>query len=312
MESSSKSLFYFSPAIRLAIFLVATGISMIAGGLIAFWIVAQFIHTDFAHIQTVLLDPQNAKMAQFANAFASLIAFGVPSIAAAYLCGSVNEHPAKAIGKNMGFTRISNAQQMVLVLVLAIAGLMLSGALGDLTQKIPIPTSWKLAADNLEAQYKKALLAMTKMNSIDDLCFALLAVAVMPAIVEELYFRASFQKILMDWFGKPHLAILVTAIVFSAFHYSYFGFLSRMSLGIVLGYIYYFTKSIWLPMLMHFINNAVGITTLYFIRNDAARVEKVVDGNLTYYWSVVAVVIVYVLLKKLKSISNVTGLEKSI
>jgi hypothetical protein len=305
MESSSKSLFYFSPAIRLAIFFVATGISMIVGGLLAFSIVSHLLHTDFAHIQAVLLDPQNAKMAQFANALASIIAFAVPSLVAAYFSGGV-------IRKNLGMIRISNTQQMVLVMALAIAGLLLSGALGDLTEKIPIPTNWKLAADNLEAQYKKALLAMTKMNSIVDLCIALLAVAVMPAIVEELYFRASLQKILIEWSGKPHVAIIITAIIFSAFHYSYFGFLSRMSLGIVLGYIYYFTKSIWLPMLMHFINNAVGITTLYFIRNDAARVEKVVESNLMYYWSIVAVVVVYILLKKLKSISNVTGLEKSI
>jgi len=118
--------------------------------------------------------------------------------------------------------------------------------------------------------------------------------------VEELFFRASLQKILMDWFGKPYWAIVVTAIVFSAIHFSYYGFLSRMSLGIVLGCIYYFTKTIWMPMLMHFINNAIGVTTLYFVRADPQKVEAVVNGNLTYYWVFIAIIVVYLLLKKLK------------
>lgn len=75
----------------------------------------------------------------------------------------------------------------------------------------------------------------------------------------------------MDWTGKPYLAIIVTALIFSAFHFSYFGFLSRMSLGIILGIIYFYTKTIWLPMLMHFINNGIGITILYFVRDNPKK-----------------------------------------
>ena len=116
----------------------------------------------------------------------------------------------------------------------------------------------------------------------------------------------------MDWTGNPLAAIIVTAIIFSVFHFSYFGFLSRMSLGIVLGCIYYFTKTIWLPILMHFINNAIGITALYYFRNDAEKVERVIDGSLSYYWSVIAILAIYFLLKKLKNIADYEGLEKSI
>jgi membrane protease YdiL (CAAX protease family) len=104
----------------------------------------------------------------------------------------------------------------------------------------------------------------------------------------------------MDIVEKPYWAIVITAIIFSAFHFSYFGFLSRMSLGIVLGCIYYYTKTIWLPMLMHFLNNAIGVTTLYFVRNNPQKVEAVVNGNLTYYWVFIAIIVVYLLLKKLK------------
>jgi membrane protease YdiL (CAAX protease family) len=278
----------------MAIFLALTGISMIIGGLISFSIVAAVLHVNFSQIQEVLIRPENVKLAQFANAFASLIAFGVPATVDAYLCkGSIKQ--------NMGFAPVKSGYQIGVVILLAFSGLLLSGALGDLTQKIPIPSDWKVAAERLEAQYKKALLAMTQMKSLFDLLVAIIAVAVVPAIVEELYFRAGLQKILINWSGKPHLAIIITAIVFSTFHFSYFGFLSRMSLG-----------TIWLPMLMHFLNNLVGISTLYFVKGDPKKVDAVLEQNLTFYWVFVALILVYLLLRRLNIISNDTRLEKSI
>jgi len=293
MESGSNSIFDMSGPMRLALFMAITGICMIAGAFISFSIVAALLHVRFDEMQTILLLPEHAQMAQFANALASVIAFGIPSIAIAFF--------AKGYWlRNMGFNAIGNLEQVGLVIVLALAGLFLSGSLGDLTEKIPLPASMESWAKGMEDQYKKALLAMTQMNSLLDLFFALVTVALLPAIVEELFFRASLQRIFMDWFGKPYWAIIITAIIFSAIHFSYFGFLSRMSLGIVLGCIYYYTKTIWLPMLMHFINNAIGVTTLYFVRLDPKKVDAVVNGNLTYYWVFIAIIVVYLLLKKLK------------
>ncbi len=293
MESGSNSIFAMSGPMRLALFMAITGICMIAGAFISFSIVGLIMHAGLAEMQTILLSPEHAMMAQLANALASIIAFGAPSIAIAFFANGYWL-------RNMGFNPIGKMEQVGLVILLALAGLFLSGALGDLTEKIPLPTQLASWAKGMEDQYKKALLAMTQMRSLVDLFFALLTVAFIPSIVEELFFRASLQKILMDWFGKPYWAIVVTAIVFSAIHFSYYGFLSRMSLGIVLGCIYYFTKTIWMPMLMHFINNAIGVTTLYFVRADPQKVEAVVNGNLTYYWVFIAIIVVYLLLKKLK------------
>ena len=293
MESASNSIFAMSGPMRLALFMAITGICMIAGAFISFSIVAAILHSSLSEMQTILLSPEHAMIAQFANALASVIAFGGPSIAIAFFAQGFWL-------RNMGFNKIGNIEQVGLVVVLAIAGLFLSGALGDLTEKIPLPDQFESWAKGMEDQYKKALLAMTQMKSWVDLCFAIIAVALIPAIVEELFFRASLQKILLDWFGKPYWAIVVTAIIFSAFHFSYYGFLSRLSLGIVLGCIYYFSKTIWLPMLMHFINNAIGVSTLYFVRADPKKVEAVVNGNLTYYWVFIAIIVVYLLLKKLK------------
>ena len=290
---------------RLALFLGATGICMILGALISFSLVAAMLHIGINDIQKIILEPEYASTAQFANALASIIAFGLPSIAVAFFTKG-------NLAQNMGFAPLKSIHQLVLVLLLALSGLVLSGALGSLTEKIPIPISFKNWADGLEAQYKKALVSMTQMRSIVDLMYALLAVAIVPAIVEELYFRGALQKTLKDWTGKPIVAIIVTALFFSAIHFSYYGFLSRMALGILLGLIYEFTKTIWLPILLHFINNGIAIVTLYAVRNNPAHVEKAMDENLPIYWGVLALVTIYILLIKLQKINDHAGLEKSV
>jgi membrane protease YdiL (CAAX protease family) len=274
-----------------------TGLSMILGGLVTFSIVAAALNTPFSDIQSVLLRPENTSLTQIANAFASIIGFGVPALVVAYFTKG-------SFASNLGFKPITNEKQVGIVILLAFTGLILSGALGDLTDKITFSNSIRTWATNLEAQYKKALMAMTQMRSIGDLILAIVAIAVVPAIVEELYFRATLQKIIIDWSGKPLLAIVITAILFSAFHFSYFGFLSRMSLGIVLGLIYYYTKTIWLPILMHFVNNAIGVSALYAVRNNPKKIDQVMDSNLTFYWVFIGLVALVILFKQLKKTTD--------
>ena len=304
MSHSSSHLFDMRPGSKMALLIAFTGIGLILGGVLAFSLVAAWLHVGLRDIQSYLLQPQYASLMQLANALASIIAFGLPSIALALLSKG-------KLWDNLGFKKFSSNEQLGWVILLAMTGLLLSGALGDLTEKIPVPVSLKNWATQLEDQYKKALYAMTQMHSIWDLSIALLAVAVVPAIVEELFFRATLQKTIIEWSGKPILSIVITAIIFSAFHFSYFGFLSRMSLGIVLGLVYYYTKNIGAPMLMHFINNGIGVSALYFVRQDPQKTEKVVEGNFSYYWAIIALAAIFYLIQKIKNTSD-AGLEKSL
>ncbi len=304
MSTNETSIFNMTPGFRMVLFIAMTGLSMILGGLITFSIVAALLHVPFLEIQSILMRPEYTSMTQAANAVASIIGFGLPVLVVGYFTSG-------KLGVQLGFNAITNQKQVLIVVLLALTGLLLSGALGDLTDKLTLSSSIRDWATNLEAQYKKALMAMTQMRSIWDLLFAILAIAVVPAIVEELYFRASLQKIMMDWSGKPLVAIVITAILFSAFHFSYFGFLSRMSLGIVLGLIYYYTKTIWLPILMHFINNAIGVSALYAVRNNPKKIDQVLDSNLAYYWVILGILLLVVLFKQLKNTTD-AGLEKSI
>jgi hypothetical protein len=102
-----------------------------------------------------------------------------------------------------------------------------------------------------------------QMNSLGDLAFNLLVIAIVPAIGEELLFRGYLQQTFTKWLGKPHLAIIITAVLFSAIHLQFQGFLPRFALGIVLGYLLYWSGSLWLPIVAHLFNNAIAVIFTY-------------------------------------------------
>lgn len=143
--------------------------------------------------------------------------------------------------------------------------------------------NWMRREEDKLAELTKQLLTM---NSMADLSLNLFMIAFLPAIGEELFFRGCVQQTFQRWFRNPHTAIWVTAIVFSAIHMQFFGFLPRMLLGALLGYLFYWGKSIWLPILAHFTNNAGTVILAYVNQKNGKAIddsESFVQGNTVSY-----------------------------
>lgn len=107
-----------------------------------------------------------------------------------------------------------------------------------------------------------------QMPGILDLLVFLLVSALAPAICEELFFRGAVQQLLLEWTQKPHVAIIVSAFIFSLLHIDPFGFLARFILGVALGYFFWWSGSLRLSIAGHFIFNAFGIINLYFVQHN--------------------------------------------
>lgn len=107
----------------------------------------------------------------------------------------------------------------------------------------------------------------------------LLIIAVIAAIGEEFLFRGCVQGILQRWFRNPHAAIWVTAIVFSAIHLQFYGFLPRMLLGALFGYLLLWGKNIWLPVLAHFINNATAVISAFYLQRQGRSLDDMNFGE---------------------------------
>lgn len=118
-----------------------------------------------------------------------------------------------------------------------------------------------------------------KLMNGSSLIVALLIFGALAAISEELLFRSVIQKAFVRIFRNAHVAIIVTSIVFSAFHGDFFGFFPRFILGLMLGYMFYLSGSIWASMLMHFANNSAIVFLYYFNNKGIINIDVENFGN---------------------------------
>jgi len=122
----------------------------------------------------------------------------------------------------------------------------------------------------LEGGAEEMMVAFTATKSLWGLLVNLLMIGVIAAVGEELIFRGVLQRLMIGMVRNVHLAIVITAILFSAFHFQFFSFLPRFVLGLVLGYLMFYGRSIWYPIMAHFVNNAMGVIYYYFSSRGSA------------------------------------------
>lgn len=135
-----------------------------------------------------------------------------------------------------------------------------------LNEQISFPESFSWLENRLmesEKMNNESMEMLLQMNSPAVFLFNLFLVGILTAIAEEFFFRGILQHLFIDYFKNAHLGIWLSAFVFSSIHMQFYGFFPRMLLGAYLGYLLWWSKSIWLPVLAHFINNAIAVTISY-------------------------------------------------
>jgi len=123
--------------------------------------------------------------------------------------------------------------------------------------------TWMKDKENINAQVTEAFLSTT---STSGLLINILMIAVLPAFAEEILFRGALAGLLKDWTKNVHLAVLISSLVFAAIHLQFYGFLPRFLLGMALGYLFFWSGSIWLPVAAHFTNNFLSVLIEFLFR----------------------------------------------
>ncbi|WP_316735628.1 type II CAAX endopeptidase family protein [Pedobacter aquatilis] len=174
----------------------------------------------------------------------------------------------------------------VLVFVIMIFSMPLMEWTAIWNQKMALPQSLKWLEDWMkeseEAAMKMTIQLLTVRNNW-DFVVNLVMIAVLPAIGEELMFRGGVQRSINKMFGNHHAAIWISAIIFSAIHMQFYGFVPRMLLGAGFGYLYYYSGSIWYAMLAHFLNNAYAVCVSLYLQKNNIPLNKA-DEPLGFPW----------------------------
>lgn len=201
------------------------------------------------------------------------------------------------------FRRPFYLQAFVLVVVIVLSFIIVDSVIAVWNQNIQFPewmASFERWARATEDQLAKFSEFVTRFDSFDAMILGLVVIAVLPAIGEEIVFRGMIQRDLFRATNNIHVAIWTSAIIFSAFHLQFFGFVPRMLLGALFGYFYYWSDSLLIPILAHLVNNGLIVISLYLYQGGVIDVDM--ESEVAAPWSAVisSAVIMTILLFLLK------------
>jgi membrane protease YdiL (CAAX protease family) len=159
-----------------------------------------------------------------------------------------------------------NGKNMALVTAMTVGGMLFNGLLMYWNSHLVLPeflSGVEQWMRDMETQLMELTQFLTDFQSIPELLTGILVIGVFAGVGEELFFRGLIQPKMQGYFRSPHWGIWVTAFIFSAIHAQFFGFLPRVFLGALFGYLYHYTGSLFYPILGHILNNALTLLLVY-------------------------------------------------
>ena len=294
-DKDSKGISYVAGFFMLIAFAVA---GLMLASVIAGLVSELMTGKSYLEITKAVNDPAYSDVMKIVQSVTAIFGFFIPTLVVAVL---LHRRPMQLLGLQ---TRGLQVKQVLLVFLLVGVSLLVATSLSYLTNSTPIPDSWKIRFDRLEEEYNQQVSAIISLKGTKDYILALIVMAFLPALCEETLFRGGLQNFLSRGTGMPWFAIIVVSILFSVAHFSFYGFLSRFFLGIVLGAIFHYSGKLWLSILAHFLNNALAITVLYLSIRQGKPMEEAMKQDATSFWGVLAIPVVIILFVAFKRISD--------
>ena len=177
--------------------------------------------------------------------------------------------------KPISFLRLQSSSGILNLSLLALLILLVSmpfiSLISQLNQLLILPewlSGLELRMQELEKSAEETTNLLLSGTSIWDYLGNLLFVGVFAAVAEEVFFRGALQQLIVKLFKNKHVGVWMTAFIFSLMHMQFYGFLPRVILGVLLGYLFVYSMNLWIPILIHFLNNALVVTLNYFFKDN--------------------------------------------
>lgn len=202
-------------------------------------------------------DSSTVRQLRLATIVQDVVAFILPALVTAII---VTPLPASMLGADRMF-RLSQLLMAVGAMIVSIPAM---NILIDWNAHITLPESMSGIEEYLRRAEQQAAGTVEKMlggEGAAQLVVSVLIVGVLAGLSEELFFRGTLQRLIGSGPLGIHATIWITAIIFSLFHMQFYGFFPRVILGAFFGYLLWWSGSIWLPVIIHALNNTVYVVT---------------------------------------------------
>ncbi len=275
-DSNSKGISYTAGFFMLITFAIAGLILSSAIGL-SIW--ANMTGQDPKLFLEGLTNPAYANAYKVVQSITAVFSYLIPAFATAWM---LNRKPMELLG----FSGRIQINQVGLAILIILIALFVASGLAYFNRLIPIPGEWRGKFDKWELEYNQQVEAISSLTTFPDYIIALIVLGFIPALCEEALFRGGLQNFLARSTKNYWLSIIIVSIIFSAAHGSYYGFLSRFFLGVVLGFIYQYSGRLWLSILAHFVNNALAISVIYYYSVKGKSMTETTNDVNSGWWGV--------------------------
>jgi len=191
---------------------------------------------------------------------------------------------------DLGLTTKINRKHWMLIIPIAITILPVISGLQILNQQIDLSgifPDMQKSFDEMQKLNNELTEKFLVMPDISTLFFNIFLIALIPAVGEELMFRGVMFPIFWGWYKNKHAGIVISAVLFSMIHMQFFNFLPIILMGVLFGYLYVWSGSIWVSIILHFINNAmVVLATYYYQHNGGDWLNP--EYNMPWYFSLIS------------------------
>ncbi len=276
---------------------------MVAVGVLA---AVPFLGSDILKIFSGEFDmtaTENLNFTKYLQILSHLGMFIIPSLLLAWWFG-------KSISSYLFLKTLPDSRILFLAVILVFVSVPLINYVLELNMQLHFPEklkgveSWMRSSEDAAERVTEAFLAV---DTIQALIFNIFVIAFIPAIGEEFMFRGVLMRVFGQWTRNAHLAVWITAIIFSAIHMQFFGFFPRMILGILFGYLVVWTGSIWPAIFAHFVNNAAAVIFFFLHRNEVTdgTFENLGKGSQGLIFAMVSMAFTFLLMWGIKTIGKI-------
>lgn len=267
----------FMPWLQLVVLTAYTIVGLFGFMLISYALILPFFGFDLEAWQEALTYPTESPEGRLPL----LISQGITSLGAFFIMPLIFMRKFLKYSLSDFFSTPSPiAQPLIMTMIITFSFMVVNSIVVEWNQDLELPEflSWfESQAKSKEAQLQQMTEYLTNFSGFMQFLVGLIVIALIPAIGEEFLFRGLLQNMFTRGFGNPHIAIWLTALLFGAFHFQFYGVFPRMLLGVLFGYLYYWSGHLSLAMIGHFINNAFTLVTLYLY--SVGVINQDITGN---------------------------------
>jgi len=259
----------FLKLISLALIIICTLLIVTLTGLV---LAMPFFGIDILDVFSEITnyqDPKNVAFLKYMQIISQIGMFILPALLFVFLTGN-------GFLRYMQLNRIPGLKVVLISFILIFTLLPFINWLGILNSNITFPESWAWFEQQFRTWEDDAALlteAFLSTTSVGGLLINLFMIGLMAALGEEFIFRGIVLRLFKEWSGNIHVAVIVSALLFSCFHLQFFGLFPRFILGVVLGYLFVWTKSLWVPIFFHFTNNAMAVLVGFLATRETFEID---------------------------------------